>query len=178
MSDYRAWAQAGWVWHCCVRQEQERVHWTHGEVEDWEGCGPADRESCARILWGMMSSESVNNDKLMCNSVDLRPCDCAGCGRPTRLSVWCPRAGAGHCWNSGDWFIRLEKQYRIQRRYFFFFYWNRFRCCFTPGKNITECVRMLQQDITMWLFSHLCLWRLSWQPHSDSMVLGSSGAFQ
>lgn len=121
MSDYRAWAQAGWVWHCCVRQEQERVHWTHGEVEDWEGCGPADRESCARILWGMMSSESVNNDKLMCNSVDLRPCDCAGCGRPTRLSVWCPRAGAGHCWNSGDWFIRLEKQYRIQRRYFFFF---------------------------------------------------------
>lgn len=53
MSDYRAWTKARRVWHPCVRQEQEGVHWTHGEVEDWEGCGPADRKSCARVLRGM-----------------------------------------------------------------------------------------------------------------------------
>ncbi len=124
-----SWSRVGLASLCQTRTRKSTLSaWWSGRIER----GVAQQTEslvrgfyevwCHLSLWILMT-----HDLTLC---DLRPCDCAGGGRPTRLRVWCPRAGAGHCWDSGDRPSRLEKQYRIQRRVF---YWNRFWCCFTPG---------------------------------------------
>ncbi len=148
-------------------------------MEGGARCRPADAGSGPGLLRGKHAYHLIYSLPFYCPSrLDLTSDLCVGGGLPPSVCVWCQRAGAGYCRNSRDWFKRLEKQHRVQRRWEDMLIILSLSVNELAGQGFSVLSEMLLWNKSVYLNSVLVVVRLSWWAYCDPVVLGCGGALQ